>query len=519
MLSRAPANSPLLSLALAVSTEVADPPKTEKEEDHVLVLNSSNFNETLAAHDYLLVDFYAPWCIPCQKLLPEFAKAAEQLKSESSKIRLAKVDGAEEDDLVYQFKIRTFPTIKLFMHGDASFPKDYTDGREAKDIVEWIKKRIQPAVIILEDAAAIKSLMDSNEVFVLGFFNDAHSTNVKTFTAAAEYLDNIPFGITYSTDLFSEYQLDKDGIILFKKSDESRNNFDGEITKVNIVKFVKSQRLPLVIEFTEQTASTIFAGHWKIHLLLFLPKSSPDFEDKINNFKKAAESFREKILFIIIDIDRSDNKNTLNYFDLKEEECPTMRLISMGSDMTKHKPDSDELTPEKIKEFCEQFLEGKFNSHPVSQNVPDDWDKDPVKVLVAKNFEKVAFDENTNVFVNFYAPWCPQCRKLAPIWDKLGEAYKDNKNIIIAKIDSSINEVESVIVHSFPTLKYFPAGHNPKIIEYHGARTLESFKNFLGSGGHETPREVSQLEVQDEAEELELEDGHEEGGVQNGTKE
>ncbi|NP_001084005.1 prolyl 4-hydroxylase subunit beta L homeolog precursor [Xenopus laevis] len=476
------------------------------EEKDVLVLKKDNFDEALKQYPYILVEFYAPWCGHCKALAPEYEKAAGILKSEGLPIRLGKVDATEESDLAQEFGVRGYPTIKFFKNGDKSSPKEYSAGREAADFVNWLKKRTGPAASTLSDEAAVAALVASSEVAVIGFFKDLESELAKVFLQAAEAVDDVPFGITSSEAAFSKHELGKDGIVLFKKFDEGRNAFEGEITKEEVLSFIKANRLPLVIEFTEQTAPMIFGGEIKTHILFFLPKSASDYQDKLENFKKAAASFKGKILFIFIDSDHTDNQRILEFFGLKKEECPAVRLITLEEEMTKYKPESSDLSAEAIKEFCDRFLEGKVKPHLMSQDVPEDWDKTPVKILVGKNFEEVVFDEEKNVFVEFYAPWCGHCKQLAPIWDQLGEKYKDHESIIIAKMDSTANEIEAVKIHSFPTLKFFPAGPGKKVVDYNGERTQEGFSKFLESGGQDGAADED-LEDLEEADETDLEEG------------
>lgn len=67
-----------------------------------------------------------------------------------------------------------------------------------------------------------------------------------------------------------------------------------------------------------------------------------------------------QILFIFIDSDVEDNQRILEFFGLKKEECPAIRLITLEDEMTKFKPDSDVISAESITAFCTRFTEGKL---------------------------------------------------------------------------------------------------------------------------------------------------------------
>mmetsp|Transcript_29858 Transcript_29858/g.40355 ORF Transcript_29858/g.40355 Transcript_29858/m.40355 type:complete len:110 (-) Transcript_29858:160-489(-) len=88
-------------------------------EDGVLVLNDDNFDEELAKHPLMVIEFYAPWCGHCKKLAPEYAAAAQALAEQEREtpIVLAKVDCDKATALKTRFGISTFPTLYWFTDG------------------------------------------------------------------------------------------------------------------------------------------------------------------------------------------------------------------------------------------------------------------------------------------------------------------------------------------------------------------------------------------------------------------
>lgn len=468
-----------------------------KTEDGVLVLTTDNFQSVIDNNEFVLVEFYAPWCGHCKSLAPEYAKAAKELEEKGSPIKLGKVDATEETKLAEDFSIRGYPTLKFFRSGT---PIEYGGGRQADDIVNWLSKKTGPAALEIETVDAAEEFIKSQSVVVVGFFKDRESAEAKTFISVANAVDDFPFAITSNEDVYAKYEAKCGSIILFKNFDEGKAVYDGESSEESIKKFVAVQSMPLIVDFNHESAQKIFGGDIKSHLLMFISKEAGHIEKYADPAKELSKEFRNKVLFVTIDADEEDHQRILEFFGMKKEEVPAMRLIRLEDDMAKYKPKTPELSPENIKSFVQDFLDGKLKQHLLSQDLPDDWDKTPVKTLVSTNFDDVVFNKDKDVLVEFYAPWCGHCKQLAPIFDQLGEKFKDSDSVVIAKIDSTANELEHTKITSFPTLKFYKKGDN-EVVDYNGERTLEGFVKFIESGGQQVDEEAE--DVEDSAEEKE----------------
>jgi thioredoxin 1 len=76
----------------------------------VLELNEQNFEETILNNDFVVIDFWAPWCGPCRGFAPVYEAASEKHEG----IVFAKVNTEEQQGLAGHFQIRSIPTLIIF---------------------------------------------------------------------------------------------------------------------------------------------------------------------------------------------------------------------------------------------------------------------------------------------------------------------------------------------------------------------------------------------------------------------
>ncbi|KAF1494356.1 Protein disulfide-isomerase A2, partial [Pygoscelis antarcticus] len=394
---------------------------------------------------------------------------------------------------------------------------------DTEGIVRWMQRRASPSVTLLQDTDTAAAFVSSQDLVVVGFFKDLGSEVAQVFYEVASEVVDVPFGVAEAAELFQAYGLSADTICLFKKVrgwwwgvmgpsrspllsphcplprqfDEGRTDFPVDpaqgLDVAKLTRLLHVHSLELVMEFTNETSDQIFSAKIPHHMLLFLNKSSSAQLALRDGFRAAAGTFRGEVLFVVVDV-IGYGADVLPFFGLTPADAPTLRLVKMENNR-KYQMDQDAFSDTAIRTFIQAVLDGKVKPRLLSAEPPEDWDTRPVKVLVGKTFEQVAFDETKNVFVKFYAPWCSHCQAMAAAWEKLGERYKDHEDIVIAELDATANELENITINGFPTLHYFPAGPGRKMVEYKSARDVETFSKFLENGGTlpEEPPAVSHV--------------------------
>jgi protein disulfide isomerase len=156
----------------------------------------------------------------------------------------------------------------------------------------------------------------------------------------------------------------------------------------------------------------------------------------------------------------------------------TPKLIYLNSKTVKYNYDYDEVTLENLKSFAERISTGEVEPYLKSAAIPESNDE-PVKIIVGKQWEELVMSHEKEVLVEFYAPWCGHCKQLAPHYDEAAKRLANNPNIILAKVDSTENEVAGVDIQGFPTLKFWGKDKTAEPIEYNGGRDADGIISWL----------------------------------------
>jgi len=420
-----------------------------------------------------LVEFYAPWCGHCKHLVPEYEKAATLLKEKN--IRIAKIDADDQVNAPERekFGIQGFPTLKLFRNGVVA--TDFQGERTAAGIVSWMTKQASPASKELTTVEDTKAFSTSDRVVVIGFF-DSKDASYEAFKVAANTLrESYTFGeVVGNAAINKEFEFTAPTAILFKKFDEGKNVLTAFDT---LIFSIKKHSIPTIDEVGPQNfKSYIDAGHPMAYLFVDLTVDG-ELDTYLGKIRDVAKESKGKISWVYIDWKKYGRHS--ERLGISVQNKPSIAIEKPADGTHFVFDETAEITTDAVRTWINKFLAGEVAPTVKSEPVPESNDA-PVKIVVGSTFDQIVKDATKDVLVEFYAPWCGHCKKLAPIYDQLGAWLSGVPDVVIAKIDSTANDVDPRLgIKGFPTLKLFKAGSKDKPVEYTGDRSLRDLAKFL----------------------------------------
>lgn len=458
-------------LGVAAATSATD------EESNVRSLNKDTFADFIKGHDLVLSEFFAPWCGHCKALAPEYEVAATELKEKS--IPLVKVDCTEEADLCKEYGVEGYPTLKVFRGLDSV--KQYQGARKSEAIVSYMIKQSLPAVSTATQEN-LEELKTMDKIVVIAYISAEDKTSDETYKTVAEsQRDNYLFAGSDDAALAKNEGVKQPSIVLYKDFDEKKSVFEGDFDKDTIISWIKTASTPLVGEVGPETYSAYMSAG--IPLAYIFSETPEEREQLATDFKTVAEKYRGKINIATIDAKAfGAHAGNLN---LEAEKFPAFAIQDTLTNAKYPYDQTKAVNAKDIAQFVKDVLDGKIEPSIKSEPIPET-QEGPVTVVVAHSYQDLVINNDKDVLLEFYAPWCGHCKALAPQYEELAKLYADNPDfaskVTIAKVDATANDVPDQI-QGFPTIKLFPAGSKDSPVEYSGERTVEDLAQFIKESG------------------------------------
>ncbi|NWW35684.1 ERP27 protein, partial [Panurus biarmicus] len=213
--------------------------------------------------------------------------------------------------------------------------------------------------IQLNNIADAEAFISGAEVVVIGFFQDLQSPEADQFRLAAGQIPEVPFGLSSSAAVLSHYGASANTVALFRRVDNDRRDMDmnnRDVDAKKLTRFIRMNELRLVTEYDPVTAIGVMQSSLEFNLLLITDKMSPKHPERMRKFRAAAELYKGKILFILLDSNLKNNERVLSYFQLKKSQLPALAIF--------HTPDDEhvvstveEISIEHVQDFCNNFLQ------------------------------------------------------------------------------------------------------------------------------------------------------------------
>jgi len=446
--------------------------------EQVANLTNLDFGDAIEEFVYSLIMFYAPNASNYNQTMTQYYKAAEEASSQFPGIKFCQMDANAFPGYAEMVGAEKLPAIKLFDQGNSDNHRDYTGNVTAESILKWLKAQMEVDIMEINDGEQIEDYANATEhvgLYIGSNISEAYSM----FLAVSTVFGDIEFIRSSDQDLLPDEDVGNDVFVLYRSFNKESSKYRGKFEFEALKNFTRKHKYPAVMTLDRSAFSRIFTDRETACILLRNKEGEADIKAQ-NEFVKLASEFRERIALAVSTVQDAYGTAIARYLGITEEDAPTVIIIDYDNKMAKYKIDR-EITTKNTRMFLLNFFHNNlvpfYKSAPIPG--PENSYDGNIQIVVGHNFQKVVSDPTKHVLIELYSPSCMRCQLFAPIYASVAEQVAQVEDLVVAKIDGSVNDAPGVSVEYFPMVFFYPKNAKDTPVEYLGERTEVAIIEFL----------------------------------------
>ena len=161
--------------------------------------------------------------------------------------------------------------------------------------------------------------------------------------------------------------------------------------------------------------------------MIFSKRLESQFEEMKSLLYKLWPKLNKKLKLFISDINEGMSVRLSEYCGVKEKDIPAVYILEpISQDPIKYRFQG-KITEENILNFVSDWEKGKLK--PFMKSEPEfEYNDGDVYNLVGTSYKREVIDNDKDVVVYFYAPWCEKCKNFYPRFERLARKLKKRNN-------------------------------------------------------------------------------------------
>ena len=449
-----------------------------------LDLDERSFHELSAAFEFKFIYFYSPFVEHHANADTEFELLALHFPSTFahlfSDIAFGRVQCLVEEQLCAELGIRGFPKFVLF--SASREPIVYPNARRFRAMQHFIADKMERTLSVVSAADGSEAQLIAKHKFVIIGYQ-LSAPNIRILEAVQHrHLGDVHFALFENSNsaAAAEHEFEADeSLVFFRDGDEwlSMTHSDGanEFSTDSIRKFVAYGALPQI----EELSPSNFARwvHGDIALLwLWI-----DIDDRATNEALFATitdlmAYRRASRLEPFGAVYSDSHRFRTHFDalnLERRQIPQALLLYEGRKFVHSLRHRGDFSFEAMLSFVRSVMDThsssryQFGTRSMAMEPPRDVAFAEMVTLSTEHHDRVAFDAQSAVVVEYYSRWSLRSKHFASDFRKIGEHFQNASDVVVAKFEVVRND-PPFHLSRLPTIAMYLKGRGNQFVLYDG---------------------------------------------------